>query len=162
MLMFIYCRKIYLIFNPVYRGFFISMEKIKEDLKKQLMRHEGLRLHPYRCTEGYLTIGVGRNLDGGISEKEAMMFLENDLQECEAELNRVMPWWTEQPQEIQQVLLNMIFNLGAPSLMGFRKFLTFLQEKQYDTAATEMLDSKWSKQVGSRSIELSEMVRKCQ
>jgi lysozyme len=32
-------------------------------IKSQLVRHEGLRLKPYRCTAGKLTIGVGRSLD---------------------------------------------------------------------------------------------------
>ncbi len=37
-------------------------------IKAQLVRHEGLKLKPYRCTAGKLTIGIGRNLDNcGIS-----------------------------------------------------------------------------------------------
>lgn len=131
-----------------------------EDLKTQLIRHEGIKLMPYRCTAGKYTIGVGRNLeDNGISEPEAMMLLDADIKNCEAELDRVMPWWKEQPSAVQQVLLNMLFNLGAPTLMQFRKFQTFLQTKEYKHAAEEMLDSKWAEQVGSRAIELSEMVR---
>lgn len=31
-------------------------------VKAQLVRHEGLRLKPYRYTVGKLTIGIGRNL----------------------------------------------------------------------------------------------------
>jgi len=37
--------------------------KLLERIKEQLVRHEGLRLKPYRCTAGKLTIGYGRNLD---------------------------------------------------------------------------------------------------
>ena len=37
--------------------------KLLERIKAQLVRHEGLRLKPYRCTAGKLTIGIGRNLD---------------------------------------------------------------------------------------------------
>ena len=37
--------------------------KLLERIKEQLVRHEGLRLKPYRCTAGKLTIGIGRNLD---------------------------------------------------------------------------------------------------
>jgi len=37
-------------------------------LSDALIRDEALRLKPYRCTAGKLTIGVGRNLDDrGIS-----------------------------------------------------------------------------------------------
>ena len=50
-----------------------------ERMKEQLLRHEGLRLKPYRCTAGKLTIGIGRNLDDcGISQKEAYALLDND------------------------------------------------------------------------------------
>ena len=38
--------------------------KLMYRIKEQLVRHEGLRLKPYRCTAGKLTIGIGRNLDG--------------------------------------------------------------------------------------------------
>ncbi len=37
--------------------------KLLERMKEQLVRHEGLRLKPYRCPAGKLTIGIGRNLD---------------------------------------------------------------------------------------------------
>ena len=30
---------------------------------QRLCHHEGIRLQPYRCPAGYLTIGVGRNLE---------------------------------------------------------------------------------------------------
>lgn len=36
--------------------------KLMDRIKEQLVRHEGLRLRPYRCTAGKLTIGIGRNL----------------------------------------------------------------------------------------------------
>ncbi len=37
--------------------------KLMDRIKAQLVRHEGLRLKPHRCTAGKLTIGIGRNLD---------------------------------------------------------------------------------------------------
>jgi lysozyme len=54
-----------------------------ERIQEQLVRHEGLRLKPYRCTAGKLTIGIGRNLDDrGISQKEAYAMLERDIKDC--------------------------------------------------------------------------------
>ena len=58
-------------------------EEFHKKLANQLIKHEGLRLTPYRCPAGRLTIGIGRNLeDKGITEKEAVMLLKNDIQEC--------------------------------------------------------------------------------
>ena len=48
-----------------------------KSIVNQLILHEGLRLKPYRCTAGKLTIGVGRNLETkGLSEEEALFYLE--------------------------------------------------------------------------------------
>jgi lysozyme len=59
------------------------MSRFKEKMIHQVTRHEGLRLKPYLCPAGKLTIGIGRNLEGkGITEQEAVMLLENDIQEC--------------------------------------------------------------------------------
>lgn len=59
-------------------------EALMTRIKAQLVRHEGLRLKPYRCTAGKLTIGIGRNLDDrGISQKEAYAMLERDIFDCD-------------------------------------------------------------------------------
>lgn len=51
-----------------------------ESLIEELVRHEGLRLKPYKCSANSWTIGVGRNLDTvGISGDEALMMLKNDI-----------------------------------------------------------------------------------
>ncbi|MBF0177920.1 MAG: DUF1804 family protein [Magnetococcales bacterium] len=51
-----------------------------QELRKQLIRHEGMRLKPYRCTAGKLTIGVGRNLDDrSITKSEAYVLLDADI-----------------------------------------------------------------------------------
>jgi len=41
---------------------------MRDKLVDQIIEHEGLKLKPYHCPAGKLTIGVGRNLeDKGIS-----------------------------------------------------------------------------------------------
>ena len=137
----------------------MSMD-LHDEIKAQLMKHEGLRLKPYQCTAGKWTIGVGRNIeDRGITEEEAMHLLDNDIDECQEELDRIIPWWIEKPAYVQLVLINMMFNLGATRLLGFKKFLKAVEENNFDLASTEMLDSRWAKQVGQRSIELSEFMK---
>jgi len=45
-------------------------------IRKLLEFEEGLKLKPYKCPAGKLTIGIGRNLeDRGITEQEAQMLL---------------------------------------------------------------------------------------
>jgi len=134
------------------------MDRIKE----QLVRHEGLRLKPYRCTAGKLTIGIGRNLDDcGISQAEAYVMLINDIMNCEKQLQAKIPDIYNGLDEVRKsVLLNMCFNLGINGLLGFKNTLAFVKAGDWERAANNMLVSKWAKQVGRRAIELSELMRK--
>lgn len=133
-----------------------------ERIKEQLIRHEGLRLKPYRCTAGKLSIGIGRNLDDcGISQTEAYVLLENDIQNCEKQLLDEIPEIYNGLDDVRKsVLLNMCFNLGIKGLLEFKNTLTFIAAGDWERAANGMLASKWAKQVGKRAIELSELMRK--
>ncbi|MFA5666042.1 MAG: glycoside hydrolase family protein [Candidatus Cloacimonadaceae bacterium] len=133
-----------------------------ECTEEQLLRHEGLRLKPYLCTAGKLTIGIGRNLDDcGITQKEAYVLLENDIQNCERQLLDEIPKTYNNLNDVRKsVLLNMCFNLGISGLLDFKITLTFISAGDWERAANGMLASKWAKQVGRRAIELSELMRK--
>jgi lysozyme len=136
--------------------------KLMDRIKEQLVRHEGLRLKPYRCTAGKLTIGIGRNLDDcGISQSEAYVMLINDIMNCEKQLQAKIPDIYNGLDEVRKsVLLNMCFNLGINGLLGFKNTLAFVKAGDWERAANNMLVSKWAKQVGRRAIELSELMRK--
>jgi len=131
-----------------------------KQIAKQLELHEGLRLNPYYCTAGKLTIGVGRNLESnGISKAEAYFMLENDVINVMAELDDQIPWWRDLSEVRKRVLVDMAFNMGTFGLMKFKKTLESIHKGDYASAAEEMLDSKWAKQVGQRAITLSNAMR---
>lgn len=143
----------------------MSEQGIHLNLLNQLRRHEGLRLDPYKCSEGYLTIGFGRNLDtNGISEAEAEFMLMNDLVACESEL-KGEGWYNQLDETRRAVVLNMAFNLGKPTLLKFKKFIGALSDDDYETASKEMVtgsnggESKWASQVGKRAYELADQMR---
>jgi len=137
-------------------------EALMNRIKAQLVRHEGLRLKPYRCTAGRLTIGIGRNLDDcGVSQTEAYVLLENDIQNFEKQLLDEIPEIYNGLDEVRKsVLLNMCFNLGMGGLLEFNHTLAYVAAGDWERAANGMLASKWAKQVGRRAIELSELMRK--
>lgn len=127
---------------------------------EQLLVDEGLRLRPYRCTAGKLTIGVGRNLeDRGITQAEALLLLDNDIVAFWAELVNARSWVLTAPEPVQEALLNMAFNLGVGGLLGFKQTLALMQTEQYAAAASAMLASKWAGQVGKRAERLARQVR---
>ena len=134
--------------------------KMSSDLHNQLTRHEGLRLKPYRCTSGKLSIGIGRNLDGsGISEREAELMLENDILKLFAVLPGKIDFFNELDKVRADILVNMAFNMGVNGLLKFKKMLTAIDDGYFTRAAAEILDSKWAFQVGDRALELAEQMK---
>jgi len=125
-----------------------------------LIKHEGLRLKPYRDTVGKLTIGVGRNLDDmGITREEAIFLLENDIARAETDLHRAFLWFPLRNKVRKIVLINMVFNLGMTRFRMFKKLIRAIEDRDWERAAKEMLNSRWAKQVGRRASELAQMMR---
>jgi lysozyme len=132
----------------------------RDTLRQSLMKHEGLRLTPYKCTAGKVTIGYGRNLDDvGMTNDEAAAMLESDIDRCIAELDRVKPGWKTHDSARQNVLIEMVFNLGMPRLLGFKNMWAAVDRKDYVEASKQMLDSRWAVQVGQRAKTLAETMR---
>lgn len=122
--------------------------------------HEGYEQYPYKCSLGVVTIGYGRNLeDRGLSEEEAAYLLRCDVKLAEGELRDQYEyfWYLSNPRKA--VMIDMMVNLGASRLSTFKKMHKAIEDKKYDLAAFEMLDSKWSTQVGNRAITLAEIMR---
>jgi lysozyme len=131
-----------------------------EELKALLIHHEGLRLRPYRCTAGYFSIGVGRNLETtGITEREAIFLLHGDILRCMKEAERVYPWFSGLTEVRQVVIASMVFNLGILGFGRFKRLIACLEKGRWTLAAAEMLDSHWATQVGRRARDLAEMMR---
>jgi len=131
-----------------------------ETIQAMITRHEGKEHFPYTDTVGKLTIGVGRNLsDNGLSDDEVLYLLNNDIVIAQEELNRMFPWFIELGVVRQNALTDMMFNIGLTRLLTFKKFLAAMSKEDYITAAAEMLDSKWAKQVGYRATDLANMIR---
>ena len=132
----------------------------KAKLIKRLQEEEGLVLKPYRCSQGYLTIGYGRNLEAkGISSSEACMMLANDLSEAIHNCERHILYFRALPDNVQEVLVDMCFNLGIWGLLQFKRMLKAISLQDYETAKKEMLDSKYAKQVPSRARRNAELLK---
>lgn len=132
----------------------------REAIAADLRRDEGVRLKPYRCTAGRLSIGVGRNLeDAGISAAEAELMLANDIARAIADLDRALPWWRELSAARRRALVNMAFNLGLSRLLGFAEMLGALRAGAFERAARAALDSRWARQVGTRAERIAALLR---
>lgn len=130
------------------------------NVRELITHHEGVRLKPYKCTAGKLTIGVGRNLDdNGITHGEAMLLLDNDIRRCKLELQHHLSWFNGLDHDRQAALIDMCFNLGISRLMKFHNMLQALKHREWSRAADEALDSRWAEQVGNRAKEIADILR---
>ena len=128
-------------------------------LVRQITLHEGVRLKPYRCTAGKLTIGIGRNIeDRGITMAEAELLLCNDLADVRNGLANALPWVATLDDVRQRVLIDMAFNLGIGGLLQFERTLAAVRAGEFKRAAGMMLQSRWASQVGERAQRLARMM----
>jgi|TARA_X000001388_G_scaffold60278_1_gene45626 lysozyme len=132
------------------------------ELTEMLRKHEGVRDKVYLCSAGYETIGVGRNIseDGlGLSDDEIDYLLSNDIKRVREELTEEYYWFAGLDEARQDAMIDISFNLGQTRLRGFVKSLEAMAREDFDTAADEFMDSKWSEQVGDRAVEVTEIIR---
>ena len=140
----------------------------RERVFEQLKIDEGVVYEIYLDHLGYATFGVGhlitdrdpengRDVGTKISEKRVQTAFESDLDtaisECIA-LYGESTWNMDFPEEVQEILVNMIFNMGRTRLAKFKNFRTALEDRDWKRAAAEGRDSLWHKQVTNRAERL--------
>lgn len=111
---------------------------------------------PWTVGHGF---AVGITMDMTMERQLSERKLEQHILEGEEVLYRALPWAKEASFVTKTVLLNMAFNMGIKSLLGFKNTLRFVREKNYEQAARNMSQSLWYKQVGTRAKELVERMR---
>ena len=128
-------------------------------LLSSVIVHEGFSRYIYLDSVGVRTVGFGRNLDDrGISREEAEMLLLNDLETSTKEAKK-FEFYENLTSNRQDVIVEMIFNLGLTRFKKFKKTIGYINQANYSAAADEMLDSRWAKQVGQRALTLSNKFR---
>ena len=134
------------------------------NLKEQIAKHEGYEPKVYKCTNGYDTIGYGFAIKDLYMDKEvADLILDQKINKL---LKRISAdedwgdWFLEKPQAIQEVLINMIYQIGFSGVKKFRKTIQYIKDDNFLMASEEMPDSKWAKSDSpNRAKELSEIVK---
>ena len=133
---------------------------INQVIIDQLQAHEGFSSKAYRCTSGRWTLGYGRNIqDKGITEDEARYLLENDINECVADLKTLFAF-DRLPEIVQRVLIDMRFALGFYKFRGFKRMIAAIKDEDFALASSEIQDSVWFGEVKSRGITLVAMMLK--
>tara|TARA_B100001057_G_scaffold416590_1_gene434706 strand:- start:13741 stop:14208 length:468 start_codon:yes stop_codon:yes gene_type:complete len=150
--------------------FFRDTKLDREAVFEQLKIDEGVVYEIYHDHLGYPTFGVGHlvlesdpefgsPLGTPIDEKRVKDCFEHDLDLAISECNALYEdgIFEDLPDEVQQILVNMMFNMGRTRLSKFKKMHAAILDGDWKTAAVEGRDSRWHKQVTNRAERL--MVR---
>tara|TARA_R100001244_G_scaffold38310_1_gene34722 strand:+ start:167 stop:589 length:423 start_codon:yes stop_codon:yes gene_type:complete len=136
---------------------------MRDKLIEMLKVHEGVETYAYKCSENKITIGVGRNVDKagglGLSDDEVDYLLQNDIDRVISELKSEYDWFSDLDDIRQDAMIDISFNLGQTRLRSFKKALSAMSEGDWDNAADQFMDSRWSDQVGIRAKNLTNMIR---
>jgi lysozyme len=136
-----------------------SVTGLSDRLVEHVRKSEGLRLRAYQCPAGVWTIGYGTNLqelriDIDLAEK----WLQDKLADC-LRFAQGYSWWHGLNRARQDVVIDMLYNLGPTRFNGFRRMHAAILRGDFDAAAAEMLDSRWATQVGRRARHLSNIMK---
>ena len=134
-----------------------------DNVKEMLLKHEGLRTFPYKCSEDKLTIGIGRNLEAnGITEDEAMYLLDNDIKRVIESLDKHWRVWKSFPKKAQLVCIDCTFQMGITGWMAFRHTRALMEMDCWLEASEEILRSKYATQTPNRAAYNSRQLALCQ
>ena len=96
----------------------------------------------------------GKPVGTPVSEERVNELFDQDVQVTIDECEQLFGNFQELPEEVQQILANMMFNLGRPRLSKFRKLCKAVAERNWQECAAQMHDSKWRTQVPNRAERL--------
>ena len=141
-----------------------------EQLREQLEIDEGVKYEIYNDHLGYPTFGVGHlviesdpeyGMDIGtpVSESRVIEAFEQDCENVLRDCNILYEDFASLPEEAQQVIANMMFNMGRPRLSKFKGMKRGVDSRDWNAAADEMVDSAWYRQVTNRADRLVERIR---
>ena len=142
----------------------MNMDRLLESVKK----HEGYRNKVYLDTLGKRTVGVGHLCvedfwedDKEYEEKFLMTILEHDLQTAIKGAKELMEEHdcADIDEKAEELLIEMVFQLGMTGVSKFRNMWKALAEKNYIGASYEMLDSRWSKQTPNRAKSMAKIMK---
>ena len=136
-----------------------------EKLRKQLEIDEGIVHEVYLDHLGYPTFGIGHlvresdpehgaNVGTAINEIRCIEVFNQDVEIVIKDCKILYPNFDELPEEVQQIVANMMFNMGRPRLSKFKGMKAGVDARDWERAADEMVDSAWYRQVTKRADRL--------
>ena len=142
---------------------------MSEVLKKRIRDHEGFRDTPYLDSLGKATIGYGHLItdedefeEGKQYPKEQLLKLfDKDFEKAEMGADQLVGSIQELHIEAKNVITERVIQLGTQGVRNFRNMIAALQDREYQRASAEMLDSRWHAQTTNRCESLAKIMATC-
>ena len=139
-------------------------------LREQLEIDEGVVHEVYLDHLGYPTFGIGHlirsddpesscEVGTAVSKDRVIDAFNADVEQVVGDCQKLYSDFEELPEEAQQIIANMMFNLGRPRLTKFAGMKRGVDARDWNSAADEMVDSRWYRQVGARAERLVKRMR---
>ncbi len=130
-----------------------------ERLKNQLRIDEGDSLVVYKDTGGHLTAGIGHLLrpffiGNRVSQAQVDLWFEEDVSSVLHDCVMVFPAFDSYPEEVQEILANMLFQLGRSTFLLFNNLISAITKRNWHAAAQAMQQSLWAHQTRQRASRL--------
>ena len=144
-----------------------------DQLRKELEVDEGVKYEIYNDHLGYPTFGIGhlvndtdpeygQEIGTPVSEDRVAEAFDNDVETVIDDCKKLYPDFDELPEEVQRIIANMMFNMGRPRLSKFKGMKRGVDNRDWNAAADEMVDSNWYRQVTKRADRLVARMRAVQ
>ena len=144
----------------------MDLQRLQEDLADD----EGIKYEIYLDHLGLPTFGIGHlviesdeeygeDVGTPVSEDRVNECFERDIAITLEDCHKLYDDFDDLPEEAQLIIANMCFNLGYPRLSAFKEMKRGVDTRDWDTAADEMVDSKWYRQVTNRADRLVKRMR---
>ena len=141
-----------------------------DNLREQLKIDEGVKYEIYLDHLDLPTFGIGHlvlesdqefeePIGTPVSEERVNECFDNDVEVVLSECRILYPDFDDLPEEVQQIVANMMFNMGRPRLSKFKGMKRGVDAQDWNAAADEMVDSAWYRQVTNRADRLVERMR---
>ena len=141
-----------------------------EQLRKEIEADEGCRYDIYLDHLGYPTFGIGHlitendpeygwEVGASIDTVRVHEAFESDIEGVLSDCSKLYSDFDDLPEEAQRIIANMMFNMGLTRLSKFKGMKRGVDAQDWNSAADEMVDSRWYDQVTNRADRLVERMR---
>ena len=152
-----------------------TVSALQGGARELVARHEGNRSRVYDDSTGHPTVGIGFNLDRAdartavtslgvdydalrsgaveLTDQQVTQLFDRDLNQAVAAAERTVSNFNDLPANVQLVVVDMVFNLGEAGFSRFANAIDAIEARDFQRAATEMQDSAWYRQTGTRAQE---------